>query len=90
MADNSVEKHLIKAMQALDKKVSDLDSRVHRQEQINRANSQELAEMQQQLTEMRNQAILVAIDNGTPYREIGERHRLSAGRIAQIKKEYFQ
>lgn len=90
MANNSVEKHLIKAMQALDKKVSDLDGRVHRQEQINRANSQALAEMQQQLTEMRNQAILTAIDNGDTYREIGARHGISAGRVSQIKKEYYQ
>jgi len=84
-----VSKHLIKAMKALDKKVNDLDSRVHKQEQINRANSQELSNMQQQLTEMRNQAILAAIEQQTPYREIGDRFGLSAGRVAQIKKEYY-
>lgn len=85
-----VSRHLAKAMTALNKKVIDLDDRVKKSEEVNRINSLEIASLQQQMTVMRNQTIMVAIEQDIPYREIGSRFGLSAGRISQIKKEYMQ
>jgi DNA-binding NarL/FixJ family response regulator len=87
MRKDNVQRHLVRAIAALDSKVSSMDKRLARQEKINHSMSQELANLQVQVRSMRDERILDAIDRGEPYRKIGSRHHLSAARIAQIKKE---
>ncbi len=87
---DEVSKHLAKAMEAMNKKVNAMEKRLSTQEKINLSNSQELANMQAQLKQMRDRAILDDIARNVPYREIGQKHNLTAGRVAQIKKENFE
>ncbi len=83
------QKAIMAAIQSLNKDVEQLVANDARQDKILDVQGREIADLQQQMMEMRNRAIAAEARARVPYKDISTRYGISEGRISQIKKEYM-
>ena len=83
------QKAIMAAIQSLNKDVEQLVANDARQDKILDVQGREIADLQQQMMEMRNRAIAAEARARVPYKDIYTRYGISEGRISQIKKEYM-
>lgn len=85
---NRYERHVLNAIASVTKATEALAARVDRHEKILDSHAQEIADLQQQVMEYRNKAILSDLNAGLTGREVAVKYELSPGRISQIKAQY--
>lgn len=84
---NRYERYVLMAINSLAKANRELEARVSRHDKILNSHAQEIAELQKQVKEYRNNAILSDLNAGLSGREVAEKYNLSPGRISQIKNQ---
>lgn len=79
------QKFISQAVAALAKAQVAMSERLDRHEQIIDSQAQEIAELQQQVLNIRNAAIKTDLGAGLSGREVAHKYQLSPGRVSQIK-----
>lgn len=79
-------KHLIKAMESIAKAQEELSQRVDRHDKIISSQGQQIAALEMQVMDYRNNAIRAEVDAGASKKDVADRYGLSRGRITQLTK----
>jgi len=78
--------NLAKAMTYLAKAQEELSNKVKRHEKILNVQGQQIALLEKQVMDFRNNAIRAEVAAGSAKKDVADRYGLSAGRITQITK----
>lgn len=88
---NKTAKAVANALSAIKSDIESLQKNDERQDKVIDAQSQELARLQSEITDIRNSLIAQKAINRVPYAQISAEHGgISKSRISQIKKQYTQ
>lgn len=79
-------KNLTKAMGYLAKAQEELSQRVDRHEKILTSQGQQIASLEKQVMDYRNNAIRAEVEAGAPKKDVADRYGLTPGRITQLTK----
>ena len=81
-------KNILNAMSAIVKEQADIAKKVSRHEKILNSQGQQIAELERQVIQLRNDNICIEISQGVPAREVAAKHGLTPARVSQIKNSH--